>query len=74
MATSCSACGKDFNSLGGFEQHRVGKYTNEHPHYGRRCLTTEELVEMGMVERGGTWRMPSDEGRAAWLATLGAQK
>lgn len=49
-------CCQSFRSLGGFEKHRTGKYEpNE-----RRCLTPDELLELGWsVDDNYTWRMPA---------------
>jgi len=46
----CGACGKYFNSTGGFDKHRTGDQDH------RRCLTTEEMEAIGMlVNEGGYW-------------------
>jgi hypothetical protein len=62
---SCSACGKIFGGLTGFEAHRVGKYLDRHPDYGRRCLTPDEFRAKGYAQDvRGVWREPaSDEDR-----------
>ena len=57
MPYGCQACGKLFGGLTGFDAHRVGAFTNEHPDYGRRCLTAEELQYRGYELRSnGVWR------------------
>lgn len=40
----CSVCGEVFNSTFAFDYHRTGDYTD------RRCLTTEEMRDKGMVK------------------------
>ena len=37
-------CGKYFNSNGAFEKHRVGQHGVD-----RRCMTTSEMLEAGMI-------------------------
>ena len=55
----CSACGLAFKSVSGFEKHRVGAFTGEHPNYGRRCLSPDELQAIGMEpNEKGKWRVP----------------
>ena len=65
----CSACARDFGSLGAFAAHRTGSYAHawslEHPD-GRRCLSESELRERGFtLDRRGRWRRPAS-GRAPW--------
>jgi len=45
----CPGCGLLFNSTHAFDKHRVG------PHGARRCLTPEEMMAKGMVQRGIWW-------------------
>jgi hypothetical protein len=47
----CQPCGEYFNSLKGFDRHRVGAYPNS-----RRCLTQPEMVNRGMtINAAGFW-------------------
>jgi hypothetical protein len=47
----CRPCGQYFNSLKGFDRHRVGNYPSL-----RRCLTPPEMVKRGMtVNAAGFW-------------------
>lgn len=68
----CGACGKRFSGLGGFDAHRVGRHTSEHPHYGRRCLGMFELSARAWSrsDPGDIWRMPVSNSRRAQLAQL----
>lgn len=46
----CNACGKYFTAVTPFDLHRVGAYE------ARRCLTTAEMLGIGMRENGrGYW-------------------
>lgn len=58
MKTECSACGKAFSGTRTFDEHRVGKYIDIHPHYGRRCLTAEELLAKGLSYNNNVWSRP----------------
>lgn len=40
----CSVCKKYFNSTKAFDKHRTGEHGGD-----RRCLSTEEMEERGMV-------------------------
>lgn len=40
----CSKCKKVFNSTYAFDTHRTGTYMPDN----RRCLTTEEMLSVGM--------------------------
>lgn len=51
----CARCGKYFGGLSGFEMHRVGRFVDVHPDYGRRCLSDEEMVSKGMRQVGEKW-------------------
>ena len=68
MPLTCSGCGRQFASLSGFDGHRHGKHTGEHPHYGRSCHDDDELREMGWRRTDGVWRMPA--GDRTWLDSL----
>lgn len=41
----CMECFEYFKSEAAFNKHRVGEY----PNFSRRCLTTGEMIEKGMV-------------------------
>lgn len=58
MRSRCRACGQLFGGLSAFEAHRVGKFTSEPPHYGRRCLD---------VTSTPGWRL----GRLGWTPFMG---
>lgn len=46
----CAGCGELFNSTHAFEKHRTGEMS------ARRCLTSKEMVEKGMVKKpSGFW-------------------
>ena len=62
MAKSiCTACGKIFKSLGGFDKHRAGSFAED----TRRCLTDEEMVAQGMLLNDQRqWIGSAYEGRA----------
>ena len=47
-----------FGGITGFDKHRVGVYVDDHPHYGRRCRTAEEMAKFGYVEKGGKMVQP----------------
>jgi hypothetical protein len=62
----CCACGQDFNSVGLFDRHRVGRHAysfaeglNMDPprEDGRRCLDIAEMA-------GAGWRL---NGRGRWI-------
>jgi len=53
----CTACGLSFKSTSAFAAHRRGDFTREAPHYGRRCLTADELTAKGYApNERGFWR------------------
>jgi len=52
----CVKCGLNFRSVSGFDEHRVGDFKNWGAN--RRCLGTEELTNIGMVEIDAAWRRP----------------
>lgn len=57
----CTACGMRFKSAHAFDAHRVGKYKDEHPHYGRSCLSASEMRDKGFEpNEDGAWRVPMD--------------
>lgn len=58
----CRTCGHDFGGVTAFDLHRVGKHQylhdDEHPD-GRRCLTEQEMLAIGMYVNGqGRWSQP----------------
>jgi hypothetical protein len=54
----CPACKEKFTALSGFDAHRVGSHTAAHPHYGRSCLTPEQLRAKGYVLGARGWGIP----------------
>jgi hypothetical protein len=75
-ANFCPACGQDFGSVTGFDRHRVGRYDypadDDHPD-GRRCLTGEELLRLGMrPDRLGRWRL-APRGAPPWSSDVDAE-
>ena len=68
----CAACRKNFSSLTLFDEHRVGKFTDEHPLYGRSCLSDKELEDRGHSLYEGVWTTLSAE-RAEEVATKRAE-
>jgi hypothetical protein len=55
----CRSCGEDFNSVEAFDSHRVGKHEYTYSEGaafdppvedGRRCLSAEELVDLGFAK------------------------
>lgn len=54
----CGACEQYFNSMTGFEAHRVGSFTPDK----RRCLTVTEISGLGYIKnQDGFWIMPISE-------------
>lgn len=48
----CPTCKKYFNSNGAFDKHRTGQHGVD-----RRCMTTEEMIDEGMILGGDDfWR------------------
>lgn len=74
MKSECTACGKIFNSVAGFDKHRTGEYGNftyapndrhrQRPvgrePITRRCMTTEEMQAIGMSQNGKGWWIASE--------------
>lgn len=61
----CRGCGEKFSSMANFDKHRTGSYKNEHPNYGRRCLSHGEMKEIGLEMRPtGIWHDPVITARA----------
>ena len=64
----CTACHKDFGSVGAFDDHRVGKHAytiteglkmDPPREDGRRCLSVLEMTEMEWHhDKFGRWRTP----------------
>jgi uncharacterized C2H2 Zn-finger protein len=52
VSSYCPSCGKDFSGDKLFDRHRTGihaySFSEDVPVGGRRCKTTEELLEDGM--------------------------
>jgi len=64
----CRGCGQDFSSVRTFDRHRVGKHeylaSDERPD-GRRCLTIEEMEEIGWEQDvRARWFDPAEVQRA----------
>ena len=63
----CRACNENFGSVLAFDKHRVGKHAYTFKEglmmyppkaNGRRCLSTEEMVESGFVKNTrDTWSL-----------------
>ena len=64
MKSECRACGKIFGGLTGFDTHRVGRYIQSGPDYGRRCLTDQELNNIGYTVRESVWKL--NPGQYVW--------
>lgn len=47
---TCSACGQMFTSLVTFDKHRTGRFTDDHPHYGRSCLSKDQITTLGLTQ------------------------
>ena len=57
---SCEACGQQFAGLVYFDKHRTGKFTEEHPSYGRKCLSPAEMREIGLeLNAKNQWHDPA---------------
>lgn len=71
----CRSCNEDFSSVEAFDRHRVGvhEYTfleglEQGREDGRRCLSIEELEEIGFeVNDRGRWHDPTRTERAREL-------
>lgn len=55
---TCTGCGMQFGGISGFKKHRTGVYEDDHPYYGRRCRTAEEMAKFGYVEKDGKMIVP----------------
>ena len=53
MKSQCMGCEQTFSGMTLFDAHRRGEYPN------RRCITPEEMREIGWREVRGTWRGPA---------------
>lgn len=63
----CVPCGQDFDSLSGFDAHRVGTHDYTYSEGvrmdpmredGRRCLSVEEMRSLGFVlDDSNRWRI-----------------
>lgn len=60
----CRACQRDFGGVAAFDRHLVGKHAHlysDEPPDGRRCLSEEEMLDLGMyVNRHGRWSQPEN--------------
>lgn len=55
----CPTCGEYFSSVGGFDEHRVGKYGVPGD---RRCLVDSEMRSAGLNKTSeGYWILPIKE-------------
>ena len=72
--TRCHACGKLFGGTAGFDDHRIGKFVDEHPSYGRRCSEGSELKELGYRLVDGIWKKPLAPDVIEKLRKLGASR
>lgn len=69
MANWCRACEQDFSSVRTFDQHRVGKHEYTYSEGikfepmvedGRRCLTEDEMLLLGLrPDKRGRWCDPT---------------
>jgi len=70
----CTTCEQDFSSLQLFDSHRVGDFkpgeyfgpvSEWEPKKGRRCLTTDEMLERGWSKNTkGVWHNPEASRKA----------
>lgn len=75
MPWTCSACYMQFRGLSGFDDHRVGKYCNTPPDYGRRCLSTSEMFAKGyQIDEKLRWYKPMTEEQAAKMREIWGKK
>jgi hypothetical protein len=74
-ACQCGACGKVFNSLRLFDYHRVGKYRDQHPDYGRVCRNSLHLALHGASydPHKGIWTAPVSQRDRERLTALRAK-
>lgn len=61
MKSECLACGEKFGGMTLFEAHRSGKFTDNGPDYGRRCLSQDEMTGKGWTQRNGMWHGKSPD-------------
>lgn len=69
----CAACGQDFAGLTYFDKHRVGTFEyslteglrlDPPREDGRRCLTRDEMLELGLaLDKSGRWTDPAEAAR-----------
>ena len=50
---TCTACRLKFKSESLFNKHRVGKYIDVPPDYGRKCLSVTEIINKGLIVTDG---------------------
>lgn len=60
----CPTCGRFFSTTSNFDRHREGRFDDD----SRHCLTADEMIAKGLVERDGVWRQPGPQ-RAIYGAT-----
>ena len=78
--TECATCGLAFSGTSAFDAHRTGKHAYTFAQGlafepavedGRRCLDTEEMVEVGMeLDPRGRWRVIASDKQLAGLARM----
>lgn len=69
MSCYCSGCGQTFAGITIFDKHRVNDPGHpEHPHYGRRCLTPDEIRALGSELVNGAWNTPMSDQQRVWIA------
>lgn len=55
--TRCSACGRRFSGVTGFDAHRAGRYAKPGRPHTRRCRSDAEMAAKGYtVDAKGVWR------------------
>jgi hypothetical protein len=59
----CRGCNQMFTSLSAFDLHRRGKFERKR----RRCMTEQEMRDMGMVQNTkGWWMRSAFDGALPW--------
>lgn len=73
----CRACGETFQSLSGFDEHRIGKYEKRDEkgkvkqRYTRRCLAPDEMRAIGLAtNERGRWGHPLTVAQKDHLQTV----
>ena len=71
----CSVCGERFVSVATFDQHRVGRVTDEHPHYGRSCLVPRDIAALGLLQdEQQRWYNPKTRSEAPYPTVEALEK